>query len=64
MAPKKERTMGAMDKMTALMHRNIFIVGPSDGKHAQVTDENAILDLALERKKRSEREKERRERAK
>ena len=51
MAPKKERMIGAMDKMTAVMHRNIFVAGPSDGKNAQVTDENAILDLALERKK-------------
>ena len=51
MAPKKERMKGAVDEMTAMMHRNIFVVGPSDGKRAQVTDENAIIDLALERKK-------------
>ncbi len=51
MAPKKERMRGAMDKMTAVMHRNIFVVGPSVGKNAQVTDENAIIDLALDWKK-------------
>ena len=57
MAPKKEQMAGAMHKLTAAIHRNVFTVGLLGGKIAQVTSENA-------EKKRSERTKERSERTK
>ena len=39
-----------MHKLTAAVHRNIFAVGFLGGKSAQVTYENATLDLHIERK--------------
>ena len=50
-AAKKEQTAGVMHKLTAAMHRNIFAVGLLGGKSAHVTNENAILDFHIGRKK-------------
>ena len=52
--------IGAMHNLTAVLRRSFFSVGVLDGKIAQVTSEDAILDLHVERaKRRNEQTKER-----
>ena len=48
---KSEQTVGVMHKLTAAMHRSICAIGTLDGKVAQITRENAILDLHIQRQK-------------
>ena len=40
---------GAMHKLTAAIHRNMFAVVLLGGRTAQVTSENVSLDLHMER---------------
>ena len=46
----KKQTVGIIHRLTAAMHRNIFAIGLLGGKSADVTNENAIMDLHIERK--------------
>ena len=48
---EKEQTAGVMQNWTAGLHRNMFAIGLLGRKSAQVTSENAILNLHMDVKK-------------